>query len=376
VSSSRPLLRVVQLSTAWGTIPVLRSVTLTVAEGEYFVLLGPNGSGKTTLLRCIAGLERPLQGRVALGDADLSNIPPHRRGIGLMFQDPALFSHRSVYENIAYAPLLQRAPRPVVDEVVGRMVELLHLQGFEDRRPGGLSGGERQRVALARTLAARPRLVLLDEPFASIDAEVKADLRTEFRRALSALGTAAIHVTHDREEGLFLGDRVGLLFEGSLETVGIPSEVFGSPGTERTARFLGYNVLPGPSGIEAVHPSDVRIDPAGAGGIAVTVVASGTVGRENLVVLRADDGDRIEVRSPGPSVDLVPGTRVTVRWDRSTRLSSRRPAQPRKPVRNDAVPGRTERSECGSPRATSMSRGTRNGETSPPPGGGPPSGKE
>jgi ABC-type Fe3+/spermidine/putrescine transport system ATPase subunit len=321
VSSSSPLLQVERLSAAWGATPVLRAVSLTVEMGEYFVLLGPNGSGKTTLLRCIAGLERQVGGRVSLAGSDISDLPPHRRGIGLMFQDPALFSHRTVFENIAYAPLLQRRPRAEIDEGVGRLVDLLHLHGFEDRRPDELSGGERQRVALARTLAARPRLVLLDEPFASIDAELKADLRTEFRRALSTLGTAAIHVTHDREEGLFLGDRVGLLFDGVLEPVGTPEEVFGNPGTERTARFLGYSVLPGASGPEAVLPTDVRISAAGAGGVPLTVVASGTVGREVLVVLRSDTGERVEARWVGPPPKLEPGARVTIRWERSVPLS-------------------------------------------------------
>ncbi len=287
------------------------------------MLLGPNGSGKTTLLRCIAGLERPTQGRVFLGGDDLSDRPPHRRAIGLMFQDPALFSHRSVFENIAYAPLLQRQPRAVVDEVVGRMVDLLRLEGFEDRRPDELSGGERQRVALARTLAARPRLVLLDEPFASIDAELKEDLRTDFRRVLSALGTAAIHVTHDREEGLFLGDRVALLFEGALESVGVPEEVYGDPRTERTARFLGYNVLPGPTGPEAVHPSDLRIVAAGAPGLPLTIEAAGTVGRESLLVLRTESDHRVEARFPGPVGELVPGRRVTGQWERSAFLGRR-----------------------------------------------------
>ena len=227
MSSSSGGLEVRGLSAAWGGVPVLRSISLDVAAGEYFVLLGPNGSGKTTLLRCLVGLERPTSGTVRLGGTDLTERPPHRRGIGLMFQDPSLFAHRTVYENIAYAPLLQRRARPEIDEEVGRLVALLRLDGFEDRDPATLSGGERQRVALARTLAARPRLVLLDEPFASIDPELKAELRGEFRRVLGALGTAAIHVTHDREEGLFLGDRVGLLFSGALESVGPPTEVYG-----------------------------------------------------------------------------------------------------------------------------------------------------
>ena len=320
MSSSEPLLRVERLSAAWGTTPVLRSVSLSVGAAEYFVLLGPNGSGKTTLLRCIAGLERPNAGRVLLDGVDLTALPPHRRGIGLMFQEPALFSHRSVAENIAYGPLLQRLPRAAIDDVVGRMVALLHLEGFEDRRPEALSGGERQRVALARTLAARPRLVLLDEPFASIDVELKAGLRTDFRRVLTALGIAAIHVTHDREEGLFLGDRVGLLFEGVLDAVDVPEAVYARPRNERSARFLGYNVVRGPRGLEAVHPADLQITAGGGSGLPLTVEAVGSVGRERLVALRTEENERVEARLNAPADDLVPGRGVRGRWVRSALL--------------------------------------------------------
>jgi putative spermidine/putrescine transport system ATP-binding protein len=321
VSSFDRLLEVSRLSAAWGTAPVLRSVSLDVGVGEYLVLLGPNGSGKTTLLRCIAGLERPTAGRVTLGGVDVSERPPHRRGIGLMFQDPALFPNRTVFENIAYAPLLQRRTRVDIDEVVGTALELLHLHGFEDRRPDALSGGERQRVALARTLAARPQLILLDEPFASIDVELKADLRTEFRRALAAFHTAAIHVTHDREEGLFLGDRVGLLFDGRLEVIGTPDSVFRAPTTVRTARFLGYNVLAGPEGLVAVHPSDIELEAEGSAGTPLTVVAVGTVGRERLVVLETASGERVEARSVGGLAEHRPGARIRARWSRSIPLA-------------------------------------------------------
>jgi len=322
VSNSSPLLQVDRLSSAWGGTPVLRSVSFSVAPGEFFVLLGPNGSGKTTLLRCIAGLDRPTAGTIRVAGRDVTDVPPHRRGIGLMFQDPALFPHRTVYENIAYAPMLQRRPRTEVEREVDRLVELLRLGGFEDRRPDQLSGGEQQRVALARTLAARPRVVLLDEPFASIDVELKAELHTEFRRALRTFGTAAIHVTHDREEGLFLGDRVGLLFDGQLDAVGDPSAVFRGPRSVRAAQFLGYTVLRLPSGPVAVLSEDLVADPAGSGGIEATVVVAGTTGRSTLVILRTEDGSRVELRSMDLPSPLEPGTRVSLRWERSIPLGS------------------------------------------------------
>ena len=199
MSSSRSVLEVEGLSAAWDGVPVFEDVSFHIDEGEFFVLLGPNGSGKTTLLRCLAGLERPVRGTVRLDGVNITHLPPHRRGIALMFQDPALFPHRSVLENIAYGALLRRRPATEVREEIARLIDLLHLAGFEDRRPNQLSGGELHRVALARTLAARPRLVLLDEPFASIDVELKAELRSEFRQVLRAFGLSAIHVTHDRE---------------------------------------------------------------------------------------------------------------------------------------------------------------------------------
>jgi ABC-type Fe3+/spermidine/putrescine transport system ATPase subunit len=320
VSSSEPLLAVEGLSAAWGAAPVLRSVSFSVAAGELVVLLGPNGSGKTTLLRCLAGLERPSAGRVRLLGRDLAGVPPHRRGIALMFQEAALFPHRTVFENIAYAPLLQRRPRAEVEREVERLVDLLHLRGLEERGPDAISGGERQKVALARTLAARPRVVLLDEPFAAIDVEGRAGLRAEFRHALRASDTSAVHVTHDREEGFFLGDRVGLLFDGKLEAWGAPEAVFHSPTSRHAARFLGYNVFERPPGAVAVLPSDLVADRSPGADRRWTVVAAGTVGREGLVVLRGPEDERVEWRVPGSEALPAMGERVGLTWARSRPL--------------------------------------------------------
>jgi ABC-type Fe3+/spermidine/putrescine transport system ATPase subunit len=326
VSSSSPLLEVDRLSAAWDRTAVLRSVSFKVEPGEFLVILGPNGSGKTTLLRCIAGLESPTAGSVRLGGTDVTATPPHRRGIGLMFQDPALFPRRSVYENIAYAPLIQRRPRAEVEREVEDLLGLLRLRGFEDRRPNQLSGGERQRVALARTLAARPRVVLLDEPFASIDVELKGELHAVFREALRSRDTAAVHVTHDRAEGLFLADRVGLLFDGVLDTLGTPAEVYAHPRTVRSARFLGYNILGSGTDLQAVHVDDLTLVREGSAGIAATIRAAGSVGREGLLIVETPDGHRLELRTSGANPELRIGAAVRLRWNRSIPLAADPPS--------------------------------------------------
>lgn len=322
---------------------MLHGISFDLQDGELVSLLGPNGSGKTTLLRCLAGLERPTAGSVRLDGVDVTAVPTHRRGIGLMSQEPALFPNRTVLENVAYAPLLRRSSDREVREEVARFVSLLRLEGFEDRRPETLSGGERQRVALARTLAARPAVVLLDEPFASIDVELRAELRAEFRRVLRELGTAALHVTHDREEGLFLGDRVGLLFDGRLLALGSPSAVFAEPPTAAAARLLGYTVVRDGERERAVHPADVRLVPVGPGARAATVVATGTTGRESLAVLALDDGSRLELRARDGAPLPDPGTQVAVAWDRSLLLPDGRPLPsgdrpaPKEPKRTESL---------------------------------------
>jgi ABC-type Fe3+/spermidine/putrescine transport system ATPase subunit len=320
VSNSEPLLEVEGLGAAWAETPVLHRISFTVHTGEFLVLVGPNGSGKTTLLRCIAGLETPRSGSIRLRGIDLMRVPTHRRGIGMLFQEPALFPRRSVWENIAYGPLLQRLPRSAIEARVQESVALLQLEGLVDRDPATLSGGERQRVALARTLAARPALVLLDEPFASIDAEIRTILRTDFRKVLSRLGMAAIHVTHDREEGLFLGDRVAILLAGELRQVGGAQDVFEHPTDGSVARFLGYNVIASSGREWAVHPAHVRWSVNAAQGMAVQVVAAGFAGDGFVVELEGDSGARIEMRLPPAEPVPAVGTRVGLTWTHSIPL--------------------------------------------------------
>lgn len=273
-------------------------VDLTVPTGSILAVLGASGCGKSTLLRAIAGVEPLASGRVAWDGRDLGRVPTHRRGFALMFQDGQLFDHLSVAGNVGYA--LRRRGGPGRDERRARVEELLDLAGlagYAARMPRTLSGGERQRVALARSLAARPRLVLLDEPLSALDATLRERLAGDLRRILRESGTTAVLVTHDQEEAFATADRIAVMRAGRLVQSGEAREVWSAPVDEETARFLGFTrVLTGDAarlvggagrGRVAVRPSAVRVAEAGP--------LEGAVVSASLT----PDGTRLVVRVPG-----------------------------------------------------------------------------
>lgn len=221
----------------------MHDFSLDIRAGELLALLGPSGSGKTTLLRLIAGLERPDAGRILFGDQDTTDLPVQRRAVGFVFQHYALFRHMTVANNIAYGlQARRRAERPGTAEIKRRvddLLDLIRLSGFGDRYPSQLSGGQRQRVALARALAIEPRVLLLDEPFGALDAQVRTDLRHWLREVHNRTGQTTVFVTHDQDEALELADRVAILSDGQLEQVGSPDEVQDKPLSPTVVRFLG-----------------------------------------------------------------------------------------------------------------------------------------
>ncbi len=223
--------------------PAVNTVSLAVAEKSVLALVGPSGCGKSTLLRAVAGLVIADEGAVGWNGADITNKPAHQRDIGLMFQNHALFSHRSVAQNIGFGLRMRGDDRLTIRQRVGELLDLVGLVGFEKRQVQSLSGGEAQRVALARAVAPAPALLLLDEPLASLDRARRVELNAELGALLRTLGQTAIYVTHDQHEAFAVADEVGVMNAGCLVRVGTPTEIWNDPQTEFVARFVGHETI-------------------------------------------------------------------------------------------------------------------------------------
>ena len=239
------MLDVTHISYQYEAVPVLIDLDLAVQDGEIVCLLGPSGCGKTTLLRVIAGLEQPTAGDVVLDGQSVLNTPVHARDFGLMFQEYALFPHMTVADNITFGLKMRGIDPAQRAQRLKDILDLVGLEGFEDRNVGELSGGERQRVALGRSLAPNPRLLMLDEPLASLDAALREQLVIELRDIIKRVGIMAVYVTHDQAEAFAIADRIAVMRAGTIEQVDTPEAIYQHPRTEFTARFLGLtNILP------------------------------------------------------------------------------------------------------------------------------------
>jgi len=215
------------------------NVDLAIDAGEFFALLGPSGCGKTTTLRMIAGFETPDEGRIHVGGADVTDVPVHRRNLGMIFQSYALFPHRTVAENVAFGLRMRGLPRRDIAEAVTRALKQVALAGYETRRPAQLSGGEQQRVALARALVVRPPVLLCDEPLGALDRKLRQSMQFELKQLQKDLGVTLIFVTHDQEEAMAMADRIAVMNAGRIEQAGTPAEIYGRPRTRFVADFIG-----------------------------------------------------------------------------------------------------------------------------------------
>lgn len=236
-------IEVKNLRKTFGSYVASDNVSFSIEKGKLIGLLGPSGGGKTTILRMLAGLETPDSGDIIIDGQRVNDVPPQRRGIGFVFQSYALFRHMNVYDNIAFGLTVQKAPKARIKERVSELVALTGLSGLEKRYPNQLSGGQRQRVAFARALAPEPRLLLLDEPFAAIDAKVRKELRSWLRSTIERIGITTIFVTHDQEEAVEVADEIMIVNGGRLEQKGTPIDIYKNPLTPFVASFIGESSL-------------------------------------------------------------------------------------------------------------------------------------
>jgi len=281
---------------------ILDDVSLDVADGERLALLGPSGSGKSTALRVVAGLQAPSAGRVLLDGRDVTRVPAHRRGVGLVFQDAALFPHRDVAGNVGFGPRVAGLSEDEREARVREALELVGLAGTERRDVTTLSGGEAQRVALARALAPRPQVLLLDEPLGALDGPLRRRLQTDLRELFERLRLTVVHVTHDVGEAFELGDRVAVLRDGRVAQVATPDELWARPADDWVAGFLGMtNVVRDGNRATVVRPEAVRVRP-GDGAVVTAADRDGAVVRLRV---RREDGAELEAVAVGVEVPSV-----------------------------------------------------------------------
>jgi sulfate transport system ATP-binding protein len=288
------MISVQAVSKRFGDFQALGDVSFDVPEGSLTALLGPSGSGKSTLLRVIAGLEAPDRGRVVIDGHDATPVPAQRRGIGFVFQHYAAFKHMTVRENVAFGLRIRKRPKAEVTAKVDELLQIVGLQGYHMRYPSQLSGGQRQRMALARALAIEPRVLLLDEPFGALDANVRAELRAWLRRLHDEVHVTTVLVTHDQEEAMEVADRIAVLNEGAMEQIGAPRDLYERPANGFVMSFLGPVAR---LGEDLVRPHDLRVTSEPRDGTLEAMVARvAYLGFEVRAELQLADGSPLAVQ--------------------------------------------------------------------------------
>ncbi len=281
-------------------VQAVKGVTLDIAEGEFFSLLGPSGCGKTTTMRMIAGFEEPSKGVVRLHGQDVTNVPPNRRDVNMVFQSYALFPHMSVWDNVAFGLKQKKTPQEEIRRRVGEMLEIVDLGGREKRRPRELSGGQQQRVALARALVNRPRALLLDEPLGALDLKLRQAMQLELKRIQREVGITFVYVTHDQSEALTMSDRIAVMNDGLVEQLAGPREIYERPASTFVAGFIGTsNLLSGTAAGGVLETGGGRVlVPGHDGEVSVTI-------RPEKIRISADKPDGELSALPGTVAEVV-----------------------------------------------------------------------
>jgi ABC-type Fe3+/spermidine/putrescine transport system ATPase subunit len=284
-----------QVTLGYGEFLAVKSVDLRIEKGSFVTLLGPSGCGKTTILRAIAGLVHARSGEIAIKGKRVNEVPIHKRNIGLVFQNYALFPHKNVFDNVGFGLKYRNVEKARIAERVKRALEIVRLPGVEAKLPSELSGGQQQRIALARAIVIEPDVLLLDEPLSALDANLREEMRTELKAIQRELKITTVFVTHDQEEALAMSDRVVVMDHGVVEQEGAPEEVYRWPASRFVANFLGQsNILPGE--VESAAGSRAVVRLAGGPNLAVTHGAGARAGQKVEAVIRAH---RVLVGAPG-----------------------------------------------------------------------------
>jgi ABC-type Fe3+/spermidine/putrescine transport system ATPase subunit len=292
-------------------------VTLDIAAGEFFSLLGPSGCGKTTSLRMIAGFELPDSGRVHVAGRDITDLPVHKRDMGMVFQSYALFPHRTVAENVAFGLRMREVAKPDIERRVKAALAQVALTGLEERKPGQLSGGQQQRVALARALVVEPPVLLCDEPLGALDRKLRQQMQFELKELQKRLGVTLVFVTHDQEEALAMSDRIAVMNHGKVEQVGAPTEIYERPRTRFVADFIGeINILEEAGRARALRPEKIRLV-SDAARVSGTVVTANFLGGSTLLRVSTVDGRSLLVREThaGERASRAAGDTIGLAWN-------------------------------------------------------------
>jgi len=299
-------LELINISKNFTNVVAVQDFNLKIEKGQLVSFLGPSGCGKTTTLRMIAGFETPDEGTILLDGEDISNIPPNKRGIGMVFQAYALFPNMTIQENVVFGLKMQHKPKTEMALAADKVLDLVRLKNTAKRYPHQLSGGQQQRIALARALAIEPRVLLLDEPLSALDAEVRVALRGEIRRIQSNLGITTVYVTHDQEEALSISDLVVVMNGGLIEQIGTPQEIYRKPNTRFVATFIGTA-----NEFKGIVESENRVK-CDEITISTTRVADHSIGSKVVVLVRPENIEVFDQRPSGMLVNIFEGEIETI----------------------------------------------------------------